>query len=51
MGVHWKKRFLGGFTKNQYVVGICLKSGAWAVCRFMEYLEKKRGAGWHPNAH
>ena len=37
-GVHWKIPFLGGgFTKNRYRVGDCLKGGgACAVCRFKE---------------
>ena len=34
-----------GFTKNQYIRGICLKSGPWTVFRFKRGLAKKRGGG------
>ena len=42
-GVHWKIRLLGGFTKNQYRGGNCLKRGAWTVCRFNGGLGEKEG--------
>ena len=35
MVVHRKILFLGGFSKNLYVGGNCLKCmGAWTGCRF-----------------
>ena len=44
VGVHGKIRVLeGGFTKNQYTGGDCLKRvrGTWTVCRFKGELGKK----------
>ena len=50
VGVHGKIRVLeGGFTKNQYIGGDCLKRvrGTWTVCRFKGELGKKVvGAGF-----
>ena len=50
MEVHWKIRFLRGFTKNQYVEGNYLKKGeAWIVCRFKgERLGEKEGGRIFP---
>ena len=33
----------GGFLKNQYIGGICIKREAWAVFRFRGELSKKEG--------
>ena len=54
MGVHWKILFFfsffwggegeGGFTKNQYIVGNCLKMwglGSWQICG--SFAKKRRG--------
>ena len=35
----------GGFTKNQYIGGDCLKREAWTICRFKRRLSKKEGNG------
>ena len=32
----------GGFMKNHYRGGDCLKRGAWTVCRFKKGLARKR---------
>ena len=42
MGVHWKIRFLGpGAWKTNILAMKCLKRGAWAVCRFKSWFDKK----------
>ena len=43
MRVHWKIRFLGGFTKNQYIVRDCLKRGLGQFSDLRRDLAKKRG--------
>ena len=57
MGVHWKIQLLGGFTKNQYRGGDCLKRGG------LNSLSIYKGGGvarkkevflrgdWYPNTH
>ena len=56
LGVHWKLRLLGGFSKNQYRRRDWLKMGARTVCWFKEVLDKKEGVvflreGWYAYAH
>ena len=47
-GVHGKIQVLeGGFSKNQYIWGDCLKrgGGAWTVCRSKRGAWQERGGG------
>ena len=46
MGIHWKIRFSGRFTKKQYVGGNCLKREAWIVCRFKAGGAWQKRGGW-----
>ena len=42
MGILWRKRFLAGFMRNQYIGENCFKRQSWAVCRFKGNLAKNR---------
>ena len=50
MGILWRKRFLAGFMRNQYIGENCFKRQAWAVCRFKGNLTRNREGGGVDNS-
>ena len=50
MGILWRKRFLAGFMRNQYIGENCFKGRAWAVCRFKGNLAKNSEGGGVDNS-
>ena len=50
MGILWRKRFLAGFMRNQYIGENYFKRWAWAVCRFKGNLAKNREGGGVDNS-
>ena len=57
LGFTEKSNFFGGFTKNRYGEGDCLKrgkAGGGGLSQFVDLrggLARKRGWAWYPNVH